>query len=97
MLKEINEIYTEGTHIVFREISLSDSGKTRRFEVRTKDGILLGRIAWMGRWRKYSFDPVTATTYEETCLQEIAEFLEVTTRKHREARKKTTLTKMRVA
>lgn len=82
----VNDRWTEGTHIIFRDIGSSESGKTRRFEVAATDVdmYLLGRIEWFGRWRKYCFFPGAGTLYEETCLNEIAEFIKSKTTEHRQ-------------
>jgi len=60
--------------------------KTRIWLIAAKDGQgLLGRIAWYGAWRKYIFAPTlhAATVYEERCLRDIAEFIEIRTTEHR--------------
>lgn len=71
---------TLGTNILFRFVRFTKSGKTCEFYVMTKDEqALLGRIAWFGRWRCYSFYPHPDTTFENTCLREIASFCEAQT------------------
>lgn len=72
-----------GTHIQFLHAGPSDSGKTSLWDVRTNDGSLLGEVRWFGRWRKYAFYPRGDTLFEQTCLREIAEFIEMRTREHR--------------
>lgn len=58
--------------------------KTQVWRVETKeDKILLGIIKWLPRWRKYSFFPTENTVYENQCLKDIANFLEVLMNKHR--------------
>lgn len=80
---------SETTYIRIVEVGLSDSGKTKVWTVQTKDGAhTLGRIAWFGRWRKYAFDPMGGTVFEETCLREIAQFIINATLVHKEAAKK---------
>jgi hypothetical protein len=56
----------------------SASGKTRVYEVDTKDEIrvCLGEVRWYAPWRKYAFFPDPDTLYEQDCLRDIAEFLE---------------------
>lgn len=86
-----DERHTLGTHIFFRGIGPSESGKTRRWKVITNDpdGVLLGTIGWFGRWRKYVFFPTMGypTVYEETCLEEIIEFIRGKTAEHRQKAK----------
>lgn len=51
--------------------------KTSIWLVIAKDGDMpLGEIRWWGRWRKYAFFPNPETLYENTCLRDIAEFIE---------------------
>lgn len=71
-----------GTHVdfVFRE--RSPSGKTNIFDVLTKQGGTLGEVRWYARWRKYSFFPADGCLFEQTCLREIADFIEATTHIH---------------
>jgi len=65
---------TEGTWIKF--VLVERKKKTDVYEVATKeDDILLGRIRWFGRWRKYSFFPCDDTVFETVCLTEIVQFM----------------------
>ena len=49
------------------------------------DGGSLGRVAWFGRWRQYTFDPMTGATFNNSCLRSLAAFLEQLNREHTEA------------
>jgi len=70
--------------IAFRYEEAPAHLKTRRISVWTKDGRhCLGIIQWNNAWRKYAFEPVFPTVFEEVCLREIAEVLEQLTRQHR--------------
>lgn len=61
--------------IDFDYIGNSKSGKTKVWRVLTKDSnLLLGYIKWYAPWRKYSFFPESNTIFEETCLNDIANF-----------------------
>jgi hypothetical protein len=86
-------IWTMGTYIVFRNLGRQYTSrgvqKTNKYEVRTNDenSTVLGTISWFSRWRKYAFDPLAKTVYEEVCLREIAQFIEEETRAYRELRK----------
>lgn len=84
MLTVIDNTLTKGTHIEFRLVGTSESGKTRRYEVvATEDNSLLGQIKWFSHWRKYVFIPFAGSAYEEVCLGEISEFIQAATRNHR--------------
>lgn len=51
--------------------------KTSVFLVKNKKyNIPLGTISWNNGYRKYAFNPLELTYYEEDCLRNIAEFLE---------------------
>jgi len=54
-----------------------DTGKTKKFEVLTKDfdSIKLGEVRWFGRWRQYAFFPNANTVFEKQCMQDITDFL----------------------
>ncbi len=71
------------SYITFSGARPSESGKTSIWEVHSIHGACLGRIAWMGGWRKYAFHVEPHTVYEEKCLREIAEFCEFRTQLHR--------------
>jgi hypothetical protein len=95
MLKRKDEHWTQGTYINFRNLGTMNGStgyqrKTNIYEVLEKGGGLtarLGEIRWFGRWRKYAFYPADATIYEETCMRDIAQFIEEET-KARRAKKK---------
>ncbi len=50
--------------------------KTARFFVLSEKGEGLGKIAWYGPWRRYTFSADDTTLFEPTCLREIAQFLD---------------------
>ena len=52
---------------------------TRRWEVLSTGGVLLGEIRWWNSWRCYVFFHGDSTLFEPTCLRDIASFLEVQT------------------
>lgn len=74
-----------GNYIAICNLGKIDGRKTNIYEVTTLDGVkvLLGTIKWYGRWRKYVFQPEQETIYEETCLRDIAQFIEDETKAHR--------------
>jgi hypothetical protein len=98
-LKRIDDTWTQGTHIVFRNLgkmngSTGPQRKTNIYEVCTRSKLnpdigfqRLGEIRWFGRWRKYSFYPLPDTIYEETCMREISLFIQQETRLHNKKRK----------
>ena len=62
--------------------------KTQRWAVQTKDTYLqLGIVRWHNSWRKYAFFPYEGTLFEQTCLRDIANFIEDETKKHKDFRK----------
>jgi hypothetical protein len=73
-----------GTHIAFVPNGPSSTGKTFTWTVEPKDGgSTLGDVKWFSRWRKYSLYPAPRCLFEQTCLREIAEFIEDRTREQR--------------
>lgn len=74
---------TEGTWIRF--VDGPPRPKTKTWKVMmSKGGALLGTIDWYGPWRKYQYTPAPGTGYEQTCLREIAVFVQEQTRRHYE-------------
>ena len=63
-------------------LSKSKSGKTNIYHVVVEGG-LLGIIKWYAHWRRYAFFPEPDTLYEESCLKDIAKFLEGKTKSQR--------------
>ena len=73
-LTRINNYEWEGNFILFVNLGPKPNKLTNNYSVMTTDGIELGQIKWFSNWRKYAFYPKPETLYEETCLQDIAEF-----------------------
>jgi hypothetical protein len=72
-----------GTHIEFVRYGTTLTGLTFIWRVHTKrGGACLGEVRWFSRWRKYSFFPNPECVFEQTCLNEIAEFIVARTREH---------------
>ena len=68
-------------------IQMRHTGKTAVWDVVTKEGGgVLGEVKWFGRWRKYSFYPKPDTIYEQTCLRDIAAFIDEQMTSRREGR-----------
>lgn len=72
-----------GTHIEFVPSGMSATGKTMLWDVLAKAGGVLGEVKWFGRWRKYSFYPAPDCVFEQTCLRDLAQFIEDRTREQR--------------
>lgn len=71
--------------IEFVDAGCSASGKTRVWEVRVKeDGYHLGKVSWYAPWRKYIFHPTGSSIYEQDCLRDIADFIELQTKLHKQ-------------
>lgn len=63
------------TWIEFKLVGESKSGKTKIWDVITKEfPTKIGQIKWHAPWRKYSFFPESDTIFEEICLNDIANF-----------------------
>ena len=79
---------SKDTFTFIRALELENPGrKTRRWELYAENGGLLGYVEWFTRWRKYTFRPTTTDTtwFEQTCLREIALFIEAQTKEHKAA------------
>ncbi len=88
MLTSVDKNMMKGKWIEFRWLRNSESGKTQVWEITdTKENVLLGYVEWFGRWRKYAFRPLSFTYYEQDCLRDIAEFIELQTTVRRSAKK----------
>jgi hypothetical protein len=90
-LEFIDEIWTKGKFIHFRNLGKLNGSRgtprvTNTYEVLAEGDVKLGEIRWFARWRKYCFFPETETVYEETCLDDISDFLVHETLAHKEAK-----------
>jgi len=83
------EVVREGKYIVFVDAGYSSSGKTKIWDVATKEDSedLLGEVRWFGAWRCYAFYPFDKTVYEKTCLRDISDFCEEQTQIFRQKKK----------
>lgn len=61
--------YKETEYLIFTEIK--DTGKTKQLAVGNKKGEWLGSISWYGPWRRYTYSPLTSSTYDVNCLNDI--------------------------
>jgi hypothetical protein len=63
-------------HLFFVLYGTSASGKTKRWEVRSRsDDSLLAIISWHAPWRRYVVTPQGHTLFDASCLDEIATFI----------------------
>ncbi len=62
----------------------SATGITKIWDV--VSGGYIGKVSWYGPWRKYCFYPNDNSLYDQTCLREVADFLETETRRHKDGR-----------
>lgn len=64
-------------YITITQSGLSPSGKTKVFRVDSKEaGFEIGYVRFYPKWRKYVYEPLDDTIYEQVCLREIASFIE---------------------
>jgi hypothetical protein len=68
-------------YLVFVPAGVSDSGKTKKWDVQSS-GVHLGWVSWYSHWRKYTFNPGDSI-FDHACLREIADFIESETAKHK--------------
>lgn len=86
--------WTLGSFIAFRNLGTywnRKEHKTNLYEVCEGRNVKanLGHISWFPRWRKYVFEPnPNRVIFEETCLRDIAEFIEAETKSHKNTTKK---------
>ena len=80
----------EPKYIQFVDVGFSSTGKTRIWNVATKEDSedLIGEIRWFGSWRCYALYPFEGTAFEKTCLRDIANFCEEQTKLHKLRKRK---------
>jgi hypothetical protein len=64
--------------LVFQETGTSPSGKTRVYQVRSRENphMMLGEVRWYAQFRCYAFYPSANTIFEPQCLTDITLFIE---------------------
>lgn len=72
-----------GTWIQFYFFHASPSGKTEVWTVEGANGHEIGFVYWHAPWRKYAFEPLQRTIFEEKCLREISLFVRILTKAHK--------------
>ena len=76
---------TEYEFIVIRETGRSTSGKTKVWEVTSKQRRnRLGSVRWHAPWRQYTFQPAAQvhTIFSAGCLRDIAGFVKDAQARH---------------
>ena len=61
------------SYITFTDTVAPRGWITKVWEVSSQSAFL-GRVRFWAPWRKYVFEPVAGTLFDECCLNEIAEF-----------------------
>jgi hypothetical protein len=68
---------THGVHLVFRQVKLAPSQRTKAWEVESKmTGRILAVIKWYSPWRRYTLQPRAETIWDKYCLDEVTMFIE---------------------
>lgn len=49
--------------------------RTDRWIVLDREGGVLGKVRWLGRWRQYCFVPGQCATFSAGCLDDLAGFI----------------------
>ena len=70
------------SYVNFMPDGHSKSGKTRLWRVMSGPS-QLGMIEWFAAWRKYCFFPGYPIIFDQACLREIADFIELCTAQHK--------------
>ena len=80
MLKDLGKGFTQGQYLFYHDKGpVAKGAVTRKFDVCTREsGIIIGQIRWKNHWKKYIFVPINCIL-DATCMQEIAEFLNLKT------------------
>jgi hypothetical protein len=72
-------------YLVFRELPTDVGRKTKTYEVvSVASNNPIGVVRWFSHWRKYVFAPYNETMYDESCLRDIAQFVDWKTQTQKE-------------
>ena len=67
---------------------IHDTGKTKVYNCYNKDSdAMLGQVKWHSSFRKYSFFTEANIAFEETCLNDISDFLRQCMADHKRQKK----------
>lgn len=84
MLKAQLAVKPMPSYLVFQQYGTSDSGRTKRVEVRSANGgDLLALIAWHAPWRRYVAQFQGAPIFDSACLMELSDHLTAMNDAHR--------------
>ena len=75
-----------GQYLQVQDLPRRPGRTTDRWQVLGNGGDVLGVVQWFGRWRQYTFDPAPGTTFNATCLRDIAAWLDKINRERRASR-----------
>ena len=72
-------------YLKFEELHTPPNRSTKVWDVLSKDGqSYLGQIRWYPHWRKYTFYSLSDSgVFDESCLRDIASFVETRTVEHK--------------
>lgn len=59
----------------FEDKGFTESGKTKRYTVLNRQGLIIGNIHWHGPWRKYVYEASGRQILDHLCMEEIVDFL----------------------
>ena len=76
-----SNLYKETKYLRFMIVDRKP--KTVVMHVENQRGQILGEISWFGRWRQYTFEPESYTTFNKACLQDITDVLTRLNEEHR--------------
>ena len=81
------ELYRETKWLRF--ILADRKPKTVMIHVYNTSDQFLGMIGWYGAWRQYTYQPAPDTTFNNGCLQDIADVLTSLNEEHKTAKNDT--------
>lgn len=65
-------------------VKVERKAKTSVWECRNnRSGSVLGIVKWYSQWREYCYFPYECSLYNDSCLNDIANFLNKITRAHK--------------
>ena len=74
----------ENQWIIYKQVPMPQDRKTAVVDVVNRNSdVPIGRLAWYGAWRQYTFFPGPDTTFNSDCLNDIAGACATLTEKQR--------------
>lgn len=74
-----------GKYLLVEELGQPPERKTKRWQVSSKSGSILGIITWHGPWRQYVFMPDPNCIFNTGCMEDLCTFI----KEQMESRRKT--------